>query len=330
MNKNIDAGQKNTNRISFKRILSSELMTTVMILIVIFLLISILSPYFLTKSNLIAVFRGMSFYVIAGIGMTLTLLVGEIDISIGSVAGMGAIMVTWLASRIGLPPVFAIIVTLVACSVVGLVNGVLVVKFKLPPFVATIAALYYARAIAMIITQGYVIYPISDIFIKIGEAAPLGLSWAGIVAIVLVVIFEFILRKTSYGRAILATGDNKEVAKLAGINIERTKISCFTLCSTLAAISGMMVAMQLESGQPTIGTGWELQVIAACAIGGISLLGGSGSMVGLFLGVCIMNILNNALVLLQVNTHYQDLVIGVVMVIAVLFDIYRRMKKLRA
>jgi len=317
----------NNNRI--RKILSSELMTTFIILLSICLIVSVASPFFLTQKNLVAVSRGMAFYIIASMGMTLTLMIAEIDISIGSVAGMSAILMTWLATDLGMHPLTAVLLTLVIAAIVGILNGILIVKFKLPPFVATIASLYYARAIAMIVTKGYPVYPIPEIFVKIGKSTPLGLSWPIIIAVILVILFEFVIRKTAYGRSILATGDNKEVARLSGINVDKVKISCFLLSSVLAAAAGMLLAMQLESGQPTIGQGWELQAIAACAIGGISLLGGAGSMLGTLMGVCIMNVLANALILLKVNTHWQNLVVGLVMVLAVLFDLYRRNKKLR-
>ncbi|MDD5018117.1 MAG: ABC transporter permease [Eubacteriales bacterium] len=342
MDKKNEKHQMTLGMSPIRKLLSSQLTTTVIIFVAIIIITSLgtIKPeygsLFLKSKNLVAVFRGMSFYVIAAMGMTLTLMIAEIDISIGSVAGMAAILMTFFSASpsnnmgLGLPPVIAIVLTMIITAVVGMINGFLVVKLKLPPFVATIASLYYARAIAMIITQGYPVYPIPEAFVKIGSATPLGLSWPIIISILLVIAFEFVLRKTSFGRSILATGDNKEVAQLAGINVTRTKITCFIISSVLAGISGMLLAMQLESGQPTIGQGWELQAIAGCAIGGISLLGGAGSFIGTFLGVAIMNVLNNALILFSVNTHYQNLVVGIVMVLAVTFDIYRRNRKLRS
>ena len=335
-------GQMTLGTPRIKKILSSQLTTTVIIFIAIIAITSLGTisaehgSLFLKTKNLVAVFRGMSFYVIAAIGMTLTLMIAEIDISIGSVAGMAAILMTYFSADpsnnmgLGMSPVVAIILTIIITAVIGYANGFLVVKMKLPPFVATIASLYYARAIAMIITQGYPVYPIPEVFVNIGSATPLGLSWPIIISVLFVALFEFVLRKTRFGRSILATGDNKEVAQLAGINVTRTKITCFIISSILAGISGMLLAMQLESGQPTIGQGWELQAIAGCAIGGISLLGGAGSFIGTFLGVTIMNVLNNALILFSVNTHYQNLVVGIVMVFAVTFDIFRRNRKLRS
>ena len=310
-----------------KKIVSSTEFTTFIVLMVLVVVTTIFNPHFLSAPNLIALARGMSFTLIAAIGVTLTILIGEIDISVGSVAGFGAVLVTTLATTGKLPLILAFLIAILCCSIMGTTDGVLVVRYKVPPFVATIAMLFIARSLAMVITQGWPIYPLPEIMNKIGLLQPLGISVPFVVAIVLIIIGDIVLRKTVLGRKLYAIGDNKEVARLAGINVNSIKILTFTTCGILAGFAGMLQAFQLQTGQPTIGVGWELTCIAACAIGGISLLGGSGSLIGTFLGASVMAVLNNALVMLKINTHWQNVVVGVIMVSAVLFDLTRRSRR---
>jgi ribose transport system permease protein len=309
------------------RITTTPEFTTVVVLLILVVVTTLMNNNFITTNNFRAMARGLSFTMIASIGVMLTILIGEIDVSVGSVAGFGAIMITFLATKFNVPLIPAFLITLVLCGLMGTVNGVLIVKYRLPPFVATIAMLYAARGLAMVITKGYPVYPLPDDMNKIGLMEPFGTSVAFISAVLLVVIAEFVLKKTVLGRRLYAIGDNKEVARLAGINVVRTKVLTFTVCGILAGFAGVLQGFQLQSGQPTIGTGWELTCIAACAIGGVSLLGGAGSIVGTFLGMWVMTVLNNALILCKVNAEWQNVVVGAIMVGAVLFDMLRRNRK---
>jgi ribose transport system permease protein len=294
--------------------------------ILLVLFIGILEPTFFSLNNISSVLRSAAFIGIVAIGQTLVILTGEIDVSVGSVAGLGAIMATWFMTH-GVEPVSACLFSLLLCGVVGFVNGVIVVKFSIPSFITTIGMLYIAKGITMTITNGYPIYPLPDLIKQLSSISPLGTSWAFICFILLIIVFNFILRKTIYGRNLFATGDNKEVAKLAGINVTRIKIISFLLSSIFAGIAGILLSFELLTGSPTIGSGWELLVVASVAIGGISLLGGSGSMIGTFFGVLILVTLNNGLVFLGISTHWQTVAVGVVMILAVMIDMFNRKKK---
>lgn len=291
------------------------------------LIIGILEPSFFSLNNVTSILRSSAFIGIVAIGQTLVILTGEIDVSVGSVAGLGAIIATWFMTH-GLDPVSGSVASLIICAVVGLINGFIVVKFSLPSFITTIGMMYMAKGLTMIITNGYPIYPLPVSIQSMSAISPLGTSWAFLSFIVLIVLFHFILKKTIYGRNLYATGDNKEVAKLAGIRVTKIRVLSFVLSSLFAGLAGILLSFELLTGAPTIGSGWELLVIASVAVGGISLLGGSGSMLGTLIGVLILVTLNNGLVFLGLSTHWQTVAIGAVMIIAVLIDMMNRKKKL--
>jgi ribose transport system permease protein len=308
---------------------STKEITALIVLVAIVGLTSTVNRDFLNQNNIIVILRMMSFTLIASIGVTLTILIGEIDISVGSVAGFGAITSTVFAAYLRIPVPLAIPLALILCAGMATITGTLIVQFKMPPFVAGIAILYVGRAICMIVTNGYPVYPLPESMNKIGLMEPFGTSIAFVAAIVMVIVGSVILKYTVLGRKLYAIGDNKEVARLAGIKVEKIKILTFTVNGVCAGLAGIMQALQMQSGQTNIGQGWELNCIAACAIGGISLLGGAGSLIGTALGMTVMSTLNNALIMLKVNTHWQNVVIGAIMVAAVLLDLFRRTRKVK-
>ena len=289
----------------------------------------ILKPDFFAGNNLSAILRGLPFYAIIAVGETLVILLGEIDISVGQIAGLTSVTSTYMMTH-GINPVLSIVLALAICAVLGLINGVSVTYLKLSAFITTIGMYYIARGFKFIITKGYPVYPIPQSVGAFGVAEPLGLSWAFLIAIVLLLAFDFILRKTIYGRKLYAVGDNKEVAALAGINVRWTKISVFIISAVLAGFSGFLLSAQIKTGQPSMGDGWELQAIAAAAVGGISLAGGAGTMLGTALGVIFIAVLNNSLVLLSVDTNVQTVLIGVVMLAAVTMDTIKRSRKIKS
>ena len=297
-------------------------------LLLMLIVFSIANPSFLSAKNLAGICRGLAYLGIVAVGETLVILVGEIDISVGSVAGFGAAIGTFLAVNSGVNLALAILIAIFVCGLIGLFNGILIVKYKLPAFIITIGMMYIAEGAMMIVTKGKSVYPLPEIMKKVGSAQPFGTSVAFVVFLVLIVAFEFILRKTSFGRSVYAVGDNIGVAKLAGIPVNRVKISLFVITSMLAGVSGLLLAGQLETGSPSIGSGWELQVVAGTAIGGASLLGGSGSMIGTLIGIFVLGVLNNGLVFLGLDAHWQTVAIGAVMILAVFADIIGRNKKI--
>jgi ribose transport system permease protein len=216
---------------------------------------------------------------------------------------------------------------LLGCTA-GLVNGIIAVRFGIPAFIATLGMLYIARGFNYLLCKGYPVYPIPDSLKAFGKAEPFGTSWAFVIFIGVVLVGDFCLRKTVWGRKVYATGGNKEVARIAGIRTDWVKLSCYILTGGLAAVGGMLLMAQLNVGQPEIGVGWELDVIASVVIGGVSLFGGIGTVTGTFLGLMIMQVVRGGLVVTGVNTHWQTVAVGVIMIVAVGIDLLRRRAKI--
>ena len=283
---------------------------------------------FLEANSVAAMLRAMTFVGIIAVGQTWLMIAGGIDLSVGAVAGLCAIVSSWLMKAQGWPVEAGLLVGLSVGLMAGLINGLLVVRLGIPAFIATLGMLYVARGLNYLLCQGYPIYPIPDPLKNFGRAEPFGLSWAFVVFVLLVGLGDFALRRTVYGRMVYATGGNVEVARIAGINTVWVQISCYMLTGAMAALAGMLLMSQLNVGQPEIGVGWELDVIASVVIGGTSLFGGVGTVTGTFLGLLIMQVVRSGLVVTGVNTHWQTVAVGVIMVTAVWVDLLRRRTKI--
>jgi len=297
-------------------------------LVIFTLLFFCINQSFLGPNSVAAMLRAMTFVGIIAVGQTWLIISGGIDLSVGSVAGLSAIVSSWLMKAQGWPVEAGLLVGLTVGVVAGLINGMLVVRLGLPAFIATLGTLYVARGLNYLLCQGYPIYPIPNLLKDFGRAEPIGLSWAFWVFVLFVVLGDFTLRRTVNGRKVYATGGNKEVARIAGINTPWVQISCYILTGGLAGLAGMLLMSQLNVGQPEIGVGWELDVIAAVVIGGTSLFGGAGTVTGTFLGLLIMQVVRSGLVVTGVNTHWQTVAVGVIMVTAVWVDLLRRKSKI--
>jgi len=321
-------------------------------LIALILLFYFINPGFLSAPNVFSVLKVLAFYGIVAVGETLLILGGDIDISVGSVAGFGAVFSTFLMMKFScfgllntpyewIGVIGFMIITLAVCSLVGFLNAFLIVDLKLPAFIVTIATMWAVRGAIMVVTNGNPIYPLPLFFmdtigtnaqipiVKVGTEI-IGISLPFIIFIILIVVFEILLRRSKFGRNIYATGSNREVAKLAGINTRKVRYMNFIILSMLASLSGMLVAAFTRQGYPPIGDGWEMFIIAGCAIGGIALAGGYGSMIGTLIGVIIMNTVNTGLVMSGINTFLQQTVQGIIILIAVYADILRRNRKVLA
>ncbi len=282
---------------------------------------SILSP-----ASIATLLCATAFVGIIGIGQTLLLISGELDISVGSVAGLCAIIAAYLMTTAELPVPVAIVSALLAGAGIGLVNGVLAVSIGIPAFIVTLGMLYVAKGFTYLISAGYPIYPLPESISAFGRASPLGISWAFWVFFVLGIAFQLMLSRTVWGRAIYATGGNAEVARIAGIRTHRVKILCYMVTSMLAALAGILLMAQLNVGQPEIGQGWELEVIASVVIGGVSLFGGIGTVTAAALGLMLMQVVRSGMVLSSVNTHWQTVAVGAIMIVAVGLDLVRRVR----
>jgi ribose transport system permease protein len=292
--------------------------------------LSLLSDKFLTVDNAWNVMRQISVNICIATGMTLVVLTAGIDLSVGSVLALaGAVTAGLLKNGIELPSsnlfigftlLGGVVAGLLVGCLAGIFNGWTITKFKVPPFVATLAVLTIARGLTMLWTKGFPISGLGDNFAYIGTGwfagIPLPVWISGIIVFLAVVL----TRKTRFGRYIYAIGGNENAARLSGININRIKIAVYTIAGALAAVGGIIVTSRLDSAQPNAGITYELDAIAAVVIGGTSLSGGKGSIMGTVLGAIIIGVLNNGLVLLNVSPFWQQVVKGFVILLAVIID----------
>ena len=286
---------------------------------------------FATSSNLLNLLRQAAFNGLIAFGMTLVILSDGIDLSVGSVFALAAIICAELIMT-GMNTVLAVLISLVAGTVLGLVSGFLVAKCRVQAFIATLITMTAYRGVAYIITDGR---PIS----RLAESAASGAFFfkalgkgnlllfetikIPIPALILILVFLavwFILTKTTFGRRIYATGSNAKCAKLVGVDTAKIKMACYGISGFLAALAGLMMCSRLNSAQPTFGTGYELDAIAATALGGTSMAGGRGKITGTIAGVLIIAVLNNGLNIMDVSSYYQQVIKAVVILVAVLSD----------
>ncbi|HWB27265.1 MAG TPA: hypothetical protein VG738_17435 [Chitinophagaceae bacterium] len=299
-------------------------------LFILCVILSFLSDKFLTVTNVWNVMRQISVNIIISTGMTLVVLTAGIDLSVGSVLALcGAITAGLLKNGIELPSsnlyigftIFgACIAGLAAGAVLGLFNGWAITKFKVPPFVATLAMLTVARGLTMLWTKGFPITGLDSKFAHLGTGWFLGVPLPVWVSLIIVLAAVVITNKTVLGKYIYAIGGNERAASLSGININKIKIAVYSIAGALAAAGGLIVTSRLDAAQPNAGTGYELDSIAAVVIGGTSLSGGRGTILGTVLGAVIIGVLNNGLVLLNVSPFWQQVVKGLVILAAVIID----------
>lgn len=292
--------------------------------------IALMSDKFLTVDNTWNVMRQISVNICISVGMTLVVLTAGIDLSVGSVLALCGAMTAGLlkfgielASQnlfIGFTVLGAILVGLIVGGLLGLFNGWTITRFKVPPFVATLAMLTIARGLTMLWTKGFPISNLGDNFDYIGTGWFLGIPLPVWVSGVVVIAAVVITKKTALGRYIYAIGGNEHASRLSGININKVKLTVYAIAGVLAAVGGIMVTSRLDSAQPNAGMSYELDSIAAVVIGGTSLSGGRGTIMGTVLGAIIIGVLNNGLVLLNVSPFWQQVVKGGVILLAVIID----------
>jgi ribose transport system permease protein len=293
-------------------------------LIVVFIALSIASPYFLTGNNLFNIGVQVSVVAIIAVGQTLVILTAGIDLSVGSVAGLGGILGTMAIAKAGFPVIPGVIIGVLVGAGIGLVNGLLITQLRLPPFIATLGMLGVARGLTFIVGGENAVYGLPDSFRTFGEGQigpiPLPLVYLAVIA----VAGHLILSRTKLGRYAYAIGSNKEAARLSGISLNRYMIGVYVICAALAGFGGMIAGSLVQSGQPNYGVGLELNVIAACVIGGASLFGGVGTIGGTLIGAFLMAVITNGAVLLNITQYYQQVIIGVIIWVAVWWDQVRR------
>jgi ribose transport system permease protein len=293
-------------------------------LIVIFVALSIASPYFLTSNNLFNIGIQVSIVAIVAVGQTLVILTAGIDLSVGSVAGFSGVLGTMAIANAGLPIIPGIIIGVLVGAAVGLVNGLLVTQMRLPPFIATLGMLGVARGLTFIVGGENAVYGLPKDFRLFGEGQIGPFPMPLLYLIVIAVAAYLILSRTKLGRYAYAIGSNEQAARLSGIPINRYKLAVYMISAALAGFGGMIAASLVHSGQPNYGIGLELNAIAACVIGGASLFGGVGTIGGTLIGAFLMTVITNGAVLLNLTQYYQQVIIGVIIWLAVWWDQVRR------
>lgn len=296
-------------------------------LILLCIIMTILSPYFLTFDNVFNVGTQIAVVAILALGQTFVIVSGGIDLSVGSVLGLSGIVFGWATAVANQPLPIALALGLGAGAVAGLTNGLLITLGNLPPFIATLAMLSAARGLALVISGGQPLNPIPDAIQTLGSGDLFGFIPLPVVLMLIMWALTIgILRSTYPGRCMYAIGGNEEASRLSGINVSRQKLLIYTLSGFFAAIAGVLLAARLASAQPQAGFTFELDAIAAVVIGGASLSGGVGTASGTLVGALILGVLRNGLNLLNVSAFWQQVVIGVVIALAVMTDTLRRRK----
>ena len=299
----------------------------IFILLLLGVIFSIGSEDFLTTSNLLNVALQTSILAIISIGMTFTLLTAGIDLSVGSVMALAGALAAGFAVRNGLSTPVAISLALLVGVLVGLVNGLLIVKGDMPPFVATLAMLAVARGLTLVYTEGRPIAGLDDTFIWLGTGVVLGIPVPVIIMVLVAIVSWIVLKHTRFGLHVYTTGGNEETTRLAGISTDRIKLAVYMISGFLAALAGILLTARLWSAQPNAASGWELDAIAAPVIGGVSLFGGSGGVGGALIGSFIIGTLSNGLNLMGISSYYQQVIKGVVFILAVSLDMLGKRRR---
>ncbi len=316
----------NTTSDNRKKLLSKEWLIeqkSLIALLFLVVVVSFLNPNFFTVDNLLNILRQTSVNAIIAVGMTLVILTAGIDLSVGSVLALcGAFAATLVAMEV--PVLVAVPTALLAGAALGTISGIIIAKGKVQAFIATLVTMTLLRGVTMVYTDGR---PIStgftdtaDTFAWFGTGYALGIP---VPVWLMVVVFAgawYLLNHTRFGRYVYAVGGNESATRLSGINVDRVKIGVYAICGLLAALAGIIVTSRLSSAQPTAGMGYELDAIAAVVLGGTSLMGGKGRIMGTLIGALIIGFLNNALNLLDVSSYYQMIAKAVVILLAVLVD----------
>lgn len=290
-------------------------------LIMLIIIVSVLNPSFLEPLNILNLLRQVAINALIAFGMTFVILTGGIDLSVGAILALSSALTAGMIVS-GVDPILAILIGCILGAVMGMVNGLLITKGKMAPFIATLATMTAFRGLTLVYTKGNPITGLGDnqLFQLFGRGYFLGIPVPAITMIITFAILFIILHKTPFGRKTYAIGGNEKASLISGIKVDKVKVMIYGLSGLLAALAGAILTSRLNSAQPTAGTSYELDAIAAVVLGGTSLSGGKGRIFGTLIGALIIGTLNNGLNLLGVSSFYQMVVKGIVIIIAVLLD----------
>ena len=287
-------------------------------------LLAVATPNFFTLSNLPIVLRNASFVGLVALGQTMVLLIGGIDLSVGTAAGLSAVVGALMLTKLGLNPYLVFLLTAVFGLCLGFFNAAFIARLRLNPFIVTLASGEIFAGLNLVITQGYPVRPLGPTFRSVGQGEIFGVPVPVLIFFAAGLVLWFVLARTRFGRNVYAVGGNRDAANLVGIRVWRVEFLVFGLAGMFAALAGVLYASRMDAAQPSVGEGWMLSAITAAIIGGTSLRGGEGTVVGTVLGAVLLTVLQNGTVLLNVSGYWQRVIIGSVVLVAVLVDLVRR------
>lgn len=318
--------RKFSGRALTNRIMGEAGIGIVLLLLVLFF--AIMAQNFASRGNLGNIMTEITINTILAVGMTFVILIGGIDLSVGSVLALAAVVagpiLVGTSLPVGLTILLAVLAAVLTGLAAGLINGLITETWRIPAFIVTLGMLYIARGAALEKTQAQTIYQFPSSFTWFGRATFLGIPLVFLLALLLVIIGQFVLSKTVFGRMLLAIGNNEETVRLAGHRTKAVKVAAFAIAGACVGVGAIVYMARLNIASPIVGTGYELTAIAAVILGGTSLFGGKGSLVGTLLGASLLGVLTNGLLLMGVSDFQRQMMTGAVIIIAVIVDAYRQ------
>ena len=318
-------GANKENKIDVKNIIKES--AVVLVLVAIIIVFSFLSPQFFKVSNFITILRQISILAIVSVGMTVVLISGGIDLSVGSIISVVSVLTAMSAVYGKLPTGVAIVIGLLLGTLMGLINGVMITMTGMPPMIGTLATQMIFRGLGFFVCDGASVYHLPEEFKIFGQGYVGPIPVPVLIMVIILVIFAFILGRTYIGRYFYAVGSNAEATRLCGLNTQKIQIFAYMLCGFLSAIGGIIMTSRVNSGQPKAGDGYEMDVLTACVVGGISINGGEGKIRHIVVGVLIIGILSNGLTIIGVSEYWQQVAKGLILAAAVAFDAVQKTRK---
>ena len=312
-----DGAGGSANQVRVKEFLLKYSFAIVFVLLVVYL--SFATSKFLTVSNIVNVFRQVSNQGIIAVGMTMILIMGQIDLSVGALVAF-AVVLNAICLKLGLSIPLSILATLGVTCLWGVLNGYVTARFRLHAFLVTMATMTLIRGVTYTLTGGYPVGGLPQDFFIYGSGQLGFIPYPVLYMIAIFLIGAFVMSSTTFGRSIYALGGNEDAARLSGINVERVKIGVFVVSAAVSGISGLVLSSRLMAGSPEIGIGWELDIVAAVIIGGTNIVGGEGKLSGTLLGVLFIGVLSNGMILLDITPYMQQVVRGLVILGAVILN----------
>ena len=297
------------------------------VLLAIVVFFSIVSDSFLTTQNLLNVARQVAMLGISAVGMTCVILTSGIDLSVGAVMAITNIAGSMMMVNAGIPIFPAMVLTLLIAAFIGLINGLLVAYVGVPALITTLAMMTILRGLSFVLCGGMPVWGLPESFKKLGQGYLGAIPIPVIIMIFIFMIGWLFLNRTKTGRYIYGLGGNKEAVRLSGVHTAKIQTLVFVISSLLTGLAGIILLSRINTGQPKIGTGYEMDVITAVVLGGVSIMGGEGSLLGVFIGVLITGVLSNGMILIDVSEYYQQITKGIVLLLAVIFDTMAKRKQ---